>query len=627
MALPWLAWLLLPVALIGAWLVNRRSTRWLIGLSGVSLIMAYTMTLLLTSFHPRYALPYSVPLIVILGAALSNLSIRRSSVEKQSRGKRWLVGAVTASLLLIAVTAGGLAASAPASAKDDARGVAAYLKQNAAATDVILLEANDYTLRYYDHGPAQTKMIMAATETEALQQLADAIGSAKRVWLPHWVVSEQDPRGYWPFLLEQSGRLRDWTSFQGYELYRYDMQSALHEPALVDHVAADQSPVQRVALDHDDTAITAAVEWQVPVRYYDPAKVSLRLIDARGNGLVIRDVPLLNDLGQKTDQWMAIQPVTNYYVLPIPPGTSPGTYTVTTQLYNGHDVLSEDVLGMVSLPRHLDTSDPYRTLAGYAWEASAEPVNIIGLELESLVVGTHTPWRPMPIDVTLRWRKTGETENVAPRLRLAQANRVWGETGSLLLEHDYPIGQWAIGETVIDRLKIGYPPLRGPIELQIGQGDQWATLTTLQLDESQMMFSPPQMQHVQAAQFDGFAALLGYDLKSDSLVPDRPLPLTLYWRAANTEPITTPYTVFTQILAPDGHLVAQHDAPPAPPTTAWVPGQIVFDEHPIKVIDPAYRGPATLIIGWYNSASVERVPVASGSDYVILQTPIRVEDK
>jgi hypothetical protein len=53
----------------------------------------------------------------------------------------------------------------------------------------------------------------------------------------------------------------------------------------------------------------------------------------------------------------------------------------------------------------------------------------------------------------------------------------------------------------------------------------------------------------------------------------------------------------------------------------------VFDEHPIKVIDPAYRGPATLIIGWYNSASVERVPVASGSDYVILQTPIRVEDK
>ena len=81
------------------------------------------------------------------------------------------------------------------------------------------------------------------------------------------------------------------------------------------------------------------------------------------------------------------------------------------------------------------------------------------------------------------------------------------------------------------------------------------------------------MQHTQSAQFGDFAELLGYDLKSDSLSSARPLDLTLYWRATNTEPITTPYTVFTQILAPDGHLVAQHDAPPDPPTTQWVPGK------------------------------------------------------
>jgi hypothetical protein len=85
--------------------------------------------------------------------------------------------------------------------------------------------------------------------------------------------------------------------------------------------------------------------------------------------------------------------------------------------------------------------------------------------------------------------------------------------------------------------------------------------------------------------------MLGYDLKSDSS-PARPLDLTLYWRAMNTEPITTSYTVFTQILAPDGHLVAQHDAPPESPTTQWVPGQIVSDVHTIKIVDPAYRGPA-----------------------------------
>ena len=87
------------------------------------------------------------------------------------------------------------------------------------------------------------------------------------------------------------------------------------------------------------------------------------------------------------------------------------------------------------------------------------------------------------------------------------------------------------------------------------------------------------------------------------------------------------YTVFTQVLAPDGHLVAQHDAPPTPPTVKWVPGQVIADRHPLEIVDPAYRGPASLIVGWYNSASVERVPVNSGGDYVTLTTPVRVEDR
>ena len=236
------------------------------------------------------------------------------------------------------------------------------------------------------------------------------------------------------------------------------------------------------------------------------------------------------------------------------------------------------------------------------------------------------PNSQQPLDVTLRWRKTGEVPDFTLHLRLAQADRVWNEIGSSLLERDYPIDRWVKGETVIDRLKINYPPVRGPIDLQIGQRDQWSTLTTLQLDESRMMFSPPQMQHAQSARFGDLAELLGYDLKSDSLSSARSLDLTLYWRALNAEPITTPYTVFTQLLAPDGHLVAQDDAPPNPPTRQWVPGQIVPDSHAIKVVDPAYRGPATLIVGWYNSATIARAPVSSGGDYVTLATPIRIEN-
>ncbi|HEY4722708.1 MAG TPA: hypothetical protein VII92_12720, partial [Anaerolineae bacterium] len=192
---------------------------------------------------------------------------------------------------------------------------------------------------------------------------------------------------------------------------------------------------------------------------------------------------------------------------------------------------------------------------------------------------------------------------------------------------DDPIEQWAEGETVIDRRRITYPPIRGPMQLQVGQGDQWNTLTTLQLSERRLSFMPPAMQHTQSAQFGHFAELMGFDLDRDFLSLGQSMSVKLYWRATNTEPIPAAYTVFTQLIAPDGHLVAQHDAPPDPPTMKWVPEQIIEDKHTIKLIDPTYRGPATLIVGWYNSATVQRVPVQSGGDYVTLQTLIQVKDK
>ena len=70
--------------------------------------------------------------------------------------------------------------------------------------------------------------------------------------------------------------------------------------------------------------------------------------------------------------------------------------------------------------------------------------------------------------------------------------------------------------------------------------------------------------------------------------------------------------------------MVQHDAPPNPPTKAWVTGQVVADAHALKLVDTTYRGPATLIIGWYNSASVGRVPVTTGGDYVTLTAAVEV---
>ena len=72
-----LAWLypgaitLIVLASLGAWLFNRRRASLVIAFSMISLAFAFVLTTIVTSFHPRYMLPYSLVLFVLIGGALA----------------------------------------------------------------------------------------------------------------------------------------------------------------------------------------------------------------------------------------------------------------------------------------------------------------------------------------------------------------------------------------------------------------------------------------------------------------------------------------------------------------------------------------------------------------------------
>jgi hypothetical protein len=402
-------------------------------------------------------------------------------------------------------------------------------------------------------------------------------------------------------LLEQAGRLTAWQSFRGYEVYEYDLENALVDPNLERGAASITSVdagAMTLVLDWPLASVPAESDWQ---------RSSIALIDPAGQRVSGVDADL--------------RAGRNYTVLPIPPGTPPLAHTVSVKFYNAQHASEPQVLGNITVPRSTRAADPYRALSGYQWQSPAAPI-------ENLETYSLAPPSPAPlgqVEIVLRWRKTGS--RLDGRVRLAQANRVWVELPADLIMHEYPFAAWALGETVLDRRALIYPPVRGEMQLQIAQGDQWLDVATLTLDESQLKFDAPPMQQAQSGQFGGFAELLGYTLTAPAIAPDRPLTLTVYWRAINAAPIATAYTVFTQLLAPDGRLVAEHDAPPNPPTTAWAPGQIVADAHTLKVVDATYRGSATLIVGWYNSASVARVPASTGGDSVALTASITVVER
>ena len=115
------------------------------------------------------------------------------------------------------------------------------------------------------------------------------------------------------------------------------------------------------------------------------------------------------------------------------------------------------------------------------------------------------------------------------------------------------------------------------------------------------------------ARFGDTIRLTGYALRPAALQPGDVLGVTLFWTA--DAPLSTRYKVTVQLLAPDGHLVAQHDAEPAnnrAPTSVWTPGDTVIDPHGLVIPPDLPPGEYALVVGLYAlDAPSERLPVSA----------------
>jgi mannosyltransferase len=83
------------------------------------------------------------------------------------------------------------------------------------------------------------------------------------------------------------------------------------------------------------------------------------------------------------------------------------------------------------------------------------------------------------------------------------------------------------------------------------------------------------------------------------LVPGETLYVDVWWTALL--PPTLDYSVGVYLMAPDeDRVIAQHDGPPGPfPTSQWVPGQFVFDRHPLLIPADLKPGTYRVAVGAY----------------------------
>src|SRR5262249_22650103 len=118
--------------------------------------------------------------------------------------------------------------------------------------------------------------------------------------------------------------------------------------------------------------------------------------------------------------------------------------------------------------------------------------------------------------------------------------------------------------------------------------------------------APPQVAQRRAAGFGPAIRLLGFD-QSGELRPGATVRFKLSW-ATNALP-PKDYWLFAHLIGPGGQRYAQIDLPY--PTSQWAPGRFAASELPIALPPSAPAGTYRLLIGLYDQADGQRLPLTS----------------
>lgn len=259
-------------------------------------------------------------------------------------------------------------------------------------------------------------------------------------------------------------------------------------------------------------------------------------------------------------------------------------------------------------------------------------LHLIGYELPIKKVKPGSP-----LKLALYWKIEDST---APAYRVKiTAYTFTGEcvipTVESFLMKRYPTPLWKQGMIVKDELHLkverNIEQVVAPITVFVFQGLDLKPVQRLDKPDNKIELAwvavgpksgprvnPEKQQEVSFG--DGLIRLTGYAIQSEPIGASERITVTLYWRAE--KPVEYDYQVFVHLLNERGELIAQHDGPPRLglyPTSAWSPGEMVVDEHPITVPQNC-TGKARLLTGLYSLETLERLTV---KDWKGVEFPVR----
>jgi hypothetical protein len=503
--------------------------------------------------------------------------------------------------------------------------------------------------RYYDPGPLaqygvpEKGQLPDKAQTQAA--IAAVAGRHPVVWLCLYGSPAGDPDNAVEEWLNGHAT-RVWVGWFGQvRLVRYlTPGSSGQSPA---HPAGDRR--EGLVLDGLDAPAVVEAGSNLPVDLYwrteTPVRanysVALRLVGPDGRVWGRQDGAPLDGF-YPTSTWPVGERMRDRRLLPVPWGTPPGDYTVDWRVYAPG--VPDAPAGETPAPLRVTVTHPAR---------APQPEDLLldrpatadfdGVRLRGAWLSNPTARAGDPFQVDLLWECTGPVSSVPAGLQaVVQLRDAAGSSlaeSVALLGGGYSPDRWQPSELVREMHPFLVPAAArdGEYELRVSlrrpdgslvsvrgwflsmaDGVDLGTIPVVGRPHS---FTVPAIAHPLSAQLGDGVRLLGYDLKpaDGSNVPRAGVNLrvTLYWQCI--QPMDTSYTVFCHLAGADGKLGPQQDDLPCLgkcPTTGWVPGEVLTDEHTIVLPASLPPGPYTLLIGMYDVQTMRRLPVAGGGDVV-----------
>ncbi len=235
-------------------------------------------------------------------------------------------------------------------------------------------------------------------------------------------------------------------------------------------------------------------------------------------------------------------------------------------------------------------------------------VTLLGYALQ----GTEAlqPGAPFLLDLYLRAEE--EVQALPARVALENTQGAWELAQTMLA----PTVAMQPGDYFCQRLRLRAPADAregtSALALALPTSGESVTMGPLIVRPSTHALTPVPFATPLDARFGNMVALAGVSVGNPA---ESTLPVEMVWQAV--APAGAAYVATLQLLAPDGALVAQSDAPPggAPPegrpTTQWVAGEYVVDTRTLVLPADVAAGEYKLVAALYDALSLERLPAAT----------------